>query len=210
MSGETDFLDLYQKLGVGPDCAVAEFKQAYRRHVAQLHPDRFPGADSANELQGVTAQYSAAMDFLRRHGRLPGASAGPRVTITRDYVSQPLPGRDVREAPASRMRWVLLAAVVIGAVLVWQLDPFATADEGGSAVAVDGVASRSASSSEVPTLTLGMSRDEVRSVQGEPLLMHDDQWDYGPSWIRFEHDRVSDWYSSPMHTLATSQTRPQR
>ena len=32
-------------------------------------------------------------------------------------------------------------------------------------------------------------------------LIGENRWDYGPSWIRFENDKVVDWYSSPLQPL---------
>src|SRR3954467_14266745 len=85
VADETDFIDLYGKLRLQPDCTLAEFKQAYRRHVAAWHPDRRSTgrADviAAARLQRLTAQYGAAMEFHRRHGRLPGAALAPRATM---------------------------------------------------------------------------------------------------------------------------------
>jgi hypothetical protein len=82
VADETDFLDLYGKLRLQPDCSLADFKQAYRRHVSQWHPDRrsrgeYADAVAARRLQRLMAQYAAAMDFHKRHGRLPGARVAP-------------------------------------------------------------------------------------------------------------------------------------
>ena len=45
-AGGVDFAKLYAELGVAPDCGLDRFKQAYRRRVAGLHPDR-PGSRGA-------------------------------------------------------------------------------------------------------------------------------------------------------------------
>lgn len=63
---------------------------------------------------------------------------------------------------------------------------------------------------DVPTLRLGMSADEVRVVEGDPVSMHGDLWEYGPSWVRFDHDRVVDWHSSPLRALHTGEKPAQR
>lgn len=82
MADETDFLDLYRRLRLEPGCSLDDFKQAYRRHVAMWHPDRRSGSRAddivAARLQRLTRQYGAAMEFYRRHGRLPGAPMVPR------------------------------------------------------------------------------------------------------------------------------------
>ena len=78
MSGKTDFFLFYQQLGLRPDCSLPELKNAYRRRVAELHPDRQrPGRadpEAAAHLQELTAAYNAAASFQRRYGRLPGAT----------------------------------------------------------------------------------------------------------------------------------------
>jgi hypothetical protein len=53
------------------------------------------------------------------------------------------------------------------------------------------------------TLHVGMSADEVREIEGEPLARHGGFWEYGPSWIRFDHDEVVEWHSSPLRPLHT-------
>jgi hypothetical protein len=37
-----------------------------------------------------------------------------------------------------------------------------------------------------------------------------ERWDYGPSWVTFDHGKVNDWYSSKLHPLKTSHARPER
>jgi hypothetical protein len=145
VADETDFIDLYGKLRLEPNCSLADFKQAYRRHVAAWHPDRRRGsrADSiaAARLQRLTAQYSAAMEFHRRHGRLPGAVASPRPAVvstgteaavfvesdapatSATFVSEADERFDETPLRAWRTRWLWLAALVIVAVIAWSLIP---------------------------------------------------------------------------------------
>jgi len=153
VADETDFLDLYGKLRLEPSCTLAEFKQAYRRHVAAWHPDRRRGnradALAAARLQRLTAQYSAAMEFHRRHGRLPGAVSPPRVAVA--AIADPVapfrgdtpvasasvsPDTDERfeDTPvhAWRTRWLWLAALVIVAVIAWSLIPVGSEDDEAS------------------------------------------------------------------------------
>lgn len=153
MADETDFIDLYGKLRLEPNCTLADFKQAYRRHVAAWHPDRRRSgradALAAARLQRLTAQYSAAMEFHRRHGRLPGAPSSPRasvVTVSTEgaaYVESDTPatpasasvslGADERfeDTPLRgwRTRWLWLAALVVVAVIAWSLIPVGGTDE---------------------------------------------------------------------------------
>jgi hypothetical protein len=203
---ETDFLDLYRLLDLEPGCGLDEFKYAYRRRVAVLHPDR-RDEDSrsvaAQRLQQLTAMYGMAMEFHRTHGRLPGA-AGVRpapVTPAGDPAS-PAASR-ARAAPRRSRRWLLLPAVAILVWLVWPGEqpsppaapPAETAQEPAGRAAPTPPADRQA-------LGLGMDAASVRSLEGEPTLTISGQrWEYGPSWIRFEDGKVVDWYSSPLYPL---------
>lgn len=75
-----DFARLYSELGLRPGCSLSELKHAYRRRIAELHPDRGgmpaprPG-DTRLPLTDLIALYAAASDFHQRYGRLPGAPA---------------------------------------------------------------------------------------------------------------------------------------
>lgn len=69
-----DFIRLYRELGIAPDCSLDTFKQAYRRRVGELHPDRTDdNANAVSTLKDLNLCYSAALDFHRQHGRLPGS-----------------------------------------------------------------------------------------------------------------------------------------
>lgn len=213
---------------------MAELKQAYRRHVAALHPDRQQGrpadARTASRLQRLNAQYGAAMEFHRRYGRLPGApqAASPGVSTGSREVSgvvreMPDPFATSRDASFSRAPWqpepshathrshgriALLLIIVALGVLGWTMhtasltSSSANADDDTTAQSGAGSVSHE-SASEGVMLHMGMSGDEVRTLEGEPLAMHGDLWEYGPSWIRFEHDEVVEWHSSPLHPLHT-------
>jgi len=225
MGNEIDFLDLYRQLRVSPDCDLLEFKQAYRRCVATLHPDRRPpgyrgytNSRAAQRLQQLNVHYEAAMAFQRLHGRLPGAMPTPGVTPQRVSPS-PRPPSPVKFSPPAQkspgaprrpnVKWLIPIALVAIGFLFW----------GASAVTPpsDGNADSSATHDNdgnlgdtpaVPVLTLGMSPENVRSIEGNPIDIRDDVWEYGPSWVRFDHGSVVDWYSSPLHSLKTAQTRP--
>jgi hypothetical protein len=53
-----------------------------------------------------------------------------------------------------------------------------------------------------------MDADAVRAIEGEPTLIGGDRWEYGPSWIRLEDGKVTDWYSSPLRPLRTATAQP--
>ncbi len=72
-----DFVKLYAELGLRPDCSLDQLKLAYRRRVAELHPDRrgpdtIP-IDAHQRLSSLIATYRASLRFHRQYGRLPGS-----------------------------------------------------------------------------------------------------------------------------------------
>lgn len=234
MTRETDFLDLYRRLGINPGCDLAELKQAYRRHVAALHPDRHQGrpidARAAARLQQLTAQYGAAMEFHRRHGRLPGASraatadgpagstgwpgatheAADPFVVRRGHAPQGQMPLEASSPTKGRSRGKLVVLLVIATLIVlgWTVHEASlqtspdVADEDAPAQAEAGSVSREPVATEA-VLHLGMSTDDVRALEGEPVAVHGDLWEYGPSWVRFDHDEVVDWHSSPLRPLRT-------
>lgn len=217
LANETDFLDLYRRLELGPDCGLAEFKQAYRRHVALLHPDRqaetHRQSSDTDSLRKLIAQYGAAMEFQRRHGRLPGAAAVP----ARSTVSPPASGasrsQPLRRSDARRKySWltVLLGLLATG-VLLWNVTapaPQAASASASTADETNGFTPPPITPKALPSLYLGMPADDVRSIEGEPIDILGERWEYGPSWIAFKHDKVIDWYSSPLNALQTPLSRP--
>ncbi|MBB6188329.1 J domain-containing protein [Rhodanobacter sp. MP7CTX1] len=217
MARETDFLDLYKILGLDPGCGLAEFKQAYRRRVAVLHPDRRDddgaSAIAAERLQHLTAMYGAAMEFERQHGRLPGAPPVRHPAV--EASPSPAPALSIARAPQRRWRWLLVvaAALTFIAWLLWdsgwlsgnaEPEPATTSQQSPS----DSHLADHHESASPSTIALGMDTDAVRAIEGDPMLVGENRWDYGPSWIRFEKDKVVDWYSSPLRPLKTPSPHP--
>jgi hypothetical protein len=205
LASETDFLDMYRTLGLRPGCELVALKQAYRRHVARLHPDRKMGAPvdpvAAERLQRLIAQYDAAMEFQREHGRLPGVTPKVRFVVPEASVQAvrlPAANRPVWHRP--KWFWLVLVGVII--VLGWEVENQSptSADAPAQAISAE-QAPAPAPADSTPTLTRGMSIDEVRAIEGDPTSIHGDRWEYGPSWIRFEDDHVVEWHSSPLHSL---------
>jgi DnaJ-like protein len=123
MSGNDDFVFLYEQLGVAPGCTHAELRRAYRRRVSELHPDRRgPAADpsDAMRLQELTRAYAEATVFQRRHGRLPGAPRHPTLRPVR-LVPQAFAPMAPALPRANLLRRLVLALLVIAALawLVW-------------------------------------------------------------------------------------------
>ncbi|MGY0611388.1 MULTISPECIES: hypothetical protein [unclassified Luteimonas] len=220
MIGGVDFAKIYAELGVAPDCGLVAFKQAYRRRVAELHPDR-PATRPRNPdvLIALNLGYAAVLDFHRGQGRLPGApdadgtrrsssTLGPRpwpASMSRMVASpSPAPTGAARRVP--RMR-VLLLPVLLVVAAIWRWLPVSDPPS-----ATD-TAPRASHDTVAPALVnaqLGMDRRTVAALMGEPVARDADDahWIYGPSWLHFECDRLADWYSSPLRPLQVGSPRP--
>ncbi|MET0813904.1 MAG: J domain-containing protein [Pseudoxanthomonas sp.] len=211
MAEDTDFVALYDELGLDAACSMADFKQAYRRRVAQLHPDHPDNSSDISRLQRLNRLYAAAIEFQRTHGRLPGATraspAGMRTEIpsaAHDAYAQDAP--PVSGSPPYR-RYVLLVALIGLALYGLSVqEPAATFSD-------------TAEPTDVPrqdlhrpavekSLAIGMDGPQVRRIQGEPFNSHEQRWEYGPSWILFDCGKVVDWYSSPLHPLQVRSASP--
>jgi hypothetical protein len=231
MSVPTDFLRLYQELGIAPGASIEEIKLAYRRRVSELHPDRpgvqLSGADeAAARLQRITAYYNAALQFHRQHGRLPGTIVPPR-TAAHFEGTAPMSGSAVPASP-SRSRALVLAAILVAIAIAWFVSSNAPeepaldtpVDVEATAPAKADTAIPDSDESDVPVrkspshgpfeLDVGLTAEEVSRLEDAPVTHDDQRWDYGPSWIMFERGKVVDWYSSPLRPLrhATMHPRP--
>jgi hypothetical protein len=126
-----DFVRLYAELGLQPGCSLEEFKLAYRRRVAELHPDRLgPDAisvDTHQRLSNLIASYRASLRFHRQYGRLPGCNhsrapyAGTRQKRLMQMASMPSsdPTSDGQALPL--LRAVVIAIVLIAGLLLLQM-----------------------------------------------------------------------------------------
>lgn len=83
MADNSDFMALYDELGMDADCSMEQLTLRWRRRVRQLHPDRAHSCDETGQtLQLLNARFRQARRFHRQHGRLPGSrlSGGTRRT----------------------------------------------------------------------------------------------------------------------------------
>lgn len=219
MSDQTDFNALYRELGVEPDCALDDFRLAYRRRVADLHPDRV-GASGEDDLKSLNLRYAAALEFHRHYGRLPGAPsapvapapyrASPTIPPPRWQVA-PTTDDPPSEAQASRKpsKFVVYGMVLLAVLLVWWFSRTDAELRGFEGIGVVGSEREKARSAAI-ALRLGMSREQVLAMLGEPVGREQGgaHWIYGPSWVQFECTEVVDWYSSPLQPLRASRSRP--
>lgn len=226
MSDDTDFVALYDELGLDAECSMASFKHAYRRRIAKLHPDHFGAPPDISRLQRLNRLYSAALEFHRLHGRLPGASrtigAAPVRSVHQDGGSRTYGARDGDDAqvaagaslPASsstagaipmagfpRRRRYLLMLGLLALLLYWlgaQRTSVPTLDPEGPGDAVQpGLLAPDAGK----RVAVGMDREQVRRILGTPVSEHEQRWEYGPSWIEFRCGKVTSWYASPLYPL---------
>jgi DnaJ-like protein len=234
-SSATDFLTLFQELGLPANCTLDELKLAFRRRVSQLHPDRASQiVDAESRLQRLTTMYNAALDFHRRYGRMPGVTTHGARKPAGGAMGAHIPNAsrvsgEHEAVPAQPQRssggLVLLAVLAALAVIAWLIagsvdestnDAESTppahveaADPTPAESAIEDDDAASPRATPAPRhLRLGMTRDAIIALEGEPLSTNGPQWDYGPSWIAFRCGRVADWYSSPLRPLRTASTHP--
>lgn len=203
---DTDFLALYQELGLGPDDGLDAFRRAYRRRVARLHPDR-TGSGDPLELQALNVAYARAMDFHARYGRLPGSMpCADRHAAPRSFAAM---SPEAARPKRSRLAWTLglpVAALATWLFVDWQLQEGAT--QGSGALQETTSTAPRADADPHARLRLGMSGTEALAIQGEPVIRNDSLWQWGPSWIAFECGVVSDWYSSRLRPLKVATSVP--
>lgn len=211
MTDQTDFIVLYRELGIEPDCSMDGLRLAYRRRVADLHPDR-GGESGEDALKSLNQRYAAALEFHRHYGRLPGAPSAPAqrrhdpVVPSRRMESAIEPGSE----PGTRgpPRVVVYGIVLVAALLVWWL-PRTNVPLPEFLESVVENKRRTALPAAI-SLRQGMPTRDVVALLGDPdnRELGGTHWQYGPSWVRFECAEVIDWYSSPLRPLKASRSRP--
>jgi hypothetical protein len=215
MASDTDFVALYQELELDSGCTFEELKQAYRKRVGMLHPDRRNvNLHATSQLQRLNSLYSAAMEFQRRHGRLPGALHASATTaipepeiFTRTQRRSAEGARKPRTVP--RLFLAILALLLVGmwiAALSGSEESDATPMQNSAIeTTLPGAQGRHPS---VHSVELGATAQQVREIHGEPISGWVQRWEYGPSWIAFHCGVVVDWYSSPLHPLKVASEHP--
>lgn len=210
MADDTDFSALYRELGIEPDSSPEQFKRAYRRRVAELHPDRH-GDGGTDDLTRLNRRYAAALAFLKDHGRLPGAAPAAAPSARPGRPGNRLPARAQTGGPSpqsDRLGWRILLAALVAVGAVWMFKSGALAPPTGPAGIVREPGHAAVPAPERPQLRLGMPVAAVRAIQGDPIGSEGGRWLYGASWLRFECDELVDWYSSPLQPLRTAAMKP--
>lgn len=207
MSDQTDFVALYEELGLDAECSMEDFKRAYRRRVSQLHPDHTGRGTDMPRLQRLNHMYETALEFHQSYGRLPGATTPHPQTAARSRMaaahaceSTDAPENDAPMAGFMYRRRYLLLLALFALLLYWlgaqrsgspTLDPAGPGDEVAPGLLAP----------QAPRLALGMDQAQARRILGEPDDEHAARWDYGPSWVEFQCGKVASWYSSPLRPL---------
>lgn len=227
---QTNFAHLYSRLALSPDSSADELRHAYRRRIAELHPDRVRddarAAETGEELRELITLYAEASRFHRRHGRLPGASPPASRPASFALPRAPAPPPSTVAAPVTKGRIALLVGLLLLALVLIGIS-FSDDELGGigssqdapsraspvvaqgaQPAAREGRISASVVQPLQDTLELGMDAATVRAIQGEPMHASTEQWEYGPSWLRFADNRLIDWRSSPLHPLKTATDFP--
>ena len=205
MRDDHDFAALYRELGIDATCGPEEFRRAYRRRVARLHPDQGGDAEDVARLQWLNHMVDVALAFHQRFGRLPGAPHVPTHAAAGappPRAAAPPPHDDAAAASGfgRPSRWFVAVAVVGMGALLWRIVDHDRLRTDLSAVARTGI-DATPPERRVDTITAGMGSQTVLELQGEPHEMQGQRWHYGPSWIDFRCGRVVDWYSSPLAPL---------
>lgn len=217
---EPDFSQMYAELGLQPDCGLEQFKRAYRQRISELHPDRtahHATPDGRLDLGELIALQAAAIAFHREHGRLPGSTLRHTPAeggSARSGAAHPRFVGSEGNRPSLAARWPLAAVMLAGALLagVFLDNPTTEAPPTlpASLAAADAPTQAASEPAEAPSgpLELGMDAATVRSIQGDPMRIDNDTWEYGPSWLRIERNRLVDWHSSPLYRLKTRTPSP--
>lgn len=219
-----DFSQLYSLLGLEPGCSLEELKHAYRKRVAELHPDRYsPGSrddERSIQLARLIPLYKDAIHFHELHGRLPGStvaetpSVGQGSAASRGQASSPPFSRkrgtapETPSMPASHW-WLLLGLACLIGYLVFSAFPGKGSASVSSATGMHpaDVHAEMEDRGNHAFVLAGMDADTVLAIQGPPSRISDDVWEYGPSWLRFEDGLLVEWHSSPLYRLKTRTPR---
>lgn len=206
-----DFTRLYAELGVAPEAGLDAFRRAYRRRVAELHPDRPARAPRDPALLVMLNQgYESVLAFHRGHGRIPGQPVASGREGAHAHAPS-APGTAVVRGAAAPHRGprirVLLLPVLLAIAAIWHWLPGSPVPTTTAGLAPAATLRASAGPARIQ---LGMDRATVAGLLGEPVARDDadTRWIYGPSWLRFECGRLADWYGSRLRPLGSAPHRP--
>ena len=200
MSQPNDYLADYRRLGLSEGCSLRELQQAWRRLVAHKHPDRAQSDAASESLAELTQAYRRLRRFERRYGRMPGQSSPPSAEPEVRPVDVPATLQTTTYAARPRYgMWGVLG--VTAGLMLWWVEPEPERQPAPTQVRAEASQMLSPNAVAPGVIKIGDRAAHVRLVLGEPILREGEIWEYGPSHIRFERERVVGWYSSPMAPL---------
>jgi hypothetical protein len=210
MPDQTDFVTLYEELGLDAECSMEDFKRTYRKRVWQLHPDHAGHNAGMRRLQRLNRMYESALEFHQSYGRLPGAAlqirqpAMAQASATAPALPLAEEGHALPSGPKYWRRYSITVALA-ALLLYWLGEPY----QGASSLDPAGPGDKVAPgllAPEAPRLSIGMNQEQVLHILGEPDDEYDaSHWSYGASWIEFECSKVIGWYNSPQHPLRVNE-----
>jgi len=174
---DTNWLELYQTLGIEPGCEWSQVQTAYRRMAQSRHPDRFEeGSTEHREAQDqiieINHAYAKLSAYYKTHGYLPGnrysapktdrkpGSSGQsrsETATSRSGSSWRVPAEN-RKKPFLRRRSTILLSLALayGAYHLWPLDRYLSEAPGEYESAEPGE-----NPETPPTALLGESRSSI-------------------------------------------------
>lgn len=189
----------YRLLGVPRDCTWPDVQRSYRKAAQRLHPDKADGRDPA-KFHELNQAYTSLKKYYQTFGVLPSLepSATEPATAKPAAAAKPPPAPD--NQPRQRLGTIMaLLAIPPLLYLTWPREaaPPASTDRLKPTVKTPATAVQ-------PRITIGLSKQEVLRIQGQPLLTSQQKWDYGVSSIYFENGLVIGWYNARSAPLRVS------
>lgn len=167
-------------------------------------------------LSDLNSVYAQVLRFHKQHGRLPGGktTAPPRskpATALRETPPRTQAPPE-HSAPAPRQRGpmpgILLVVLVLALAMIFDFFSRHESEQGSNPYS-ESTRPALPESATPMRIELGMDAPTVINLQGNPVGIRGDEWEYGPSWLRFKDGKLVDWYSSPLRRLKTATVSPE-
>ncbi len=97
------FIDHYRLLGVDPDCSAEDVRQAFRKRLLEIHPDKVEHPRDPEELRQVLEAFEVLSDDQRRDRY----DQMWKIVISQDPDQSAIPHVTESDRPSARVRTVL-------------------------------------------------------------------------------------------------------
>ena len=97
------FVDHYRMLGVDPDCSSEEIRQAFRKRLLEIHPDKVEHPRDPEELRMVLEAFEVLSDDPRRDRY----DQMWKIIVSQDPDQSSIPHVTESDRPSARVRTVL-------------------------------------------------------------------------------------------------------